>query len=96
MRLEEILGVLRKAAPLLKQMHRVDGLAIQGPVLDKNLPLCEVTIVVDYSDRPDIYSQYELKWHLDDLLCMNVDIGIRDCFNNSSWLVIKEKLIQIF
>lgn len=76
--LQEILTALRREIPNLEQEYHVKSLGVFGPYArGTNRPRSALNLVVEYHRTPTLISLAELQHHLEDLLDLKVDLGIK-------------------
>ena len=76
--LQEILAALRREMPNLEHKYHVKSLGVFGPYArGTNRPRSALNLVVEYQRTPTLISLAELEHHLEDLLGLKVDLGIK-------------------
>ena len=76
--LQEILAALRRELPNLEEKYHVESLGVFGSYArGTNRPRSALNLVVEYHRTPTLISLAELQHHLEDLLGLKVDLGIK-------------------
>jgi predicted nucleotidyltransferase len=77
-RLNEIVSALRKELPNLEKQFRVESLGVFGPYArGTHRPHSALNLVVEYEKTPNLIEMAQLEEHLQDLLGLKVDLGIK-------------------
>lgn len=76
--IKEILSALRKELPNLEERYHVESLGVFGPYArGTNRPRSALNLVVEYGKTPTLIELAQLEEHLQDLLGLKVDLGIK-------------------
>ena len=77
-KLKEIVSVLRKELPNLEKRYHVESLGVFGPYArGTNGPRSSLNLVVEYGKTPSLIELAQLEEHLQDVLGVKVDLGIK-------------------
>ena len=69
---------MRKEMPILSKQFQVDSICVFGPdARGTNRPRSTLNLVVEYEVSPSLVEMAQLKEHLQSLLGLKVDLGVK-------------------